>query len=231
MIVESMNYEELEKEISRDFYKLRSTTELRLSAQYDKERRKFKIDKSRTYTKIYPVKTAAKNTWLLFISKAPSKPRYRDADDATINYIVYFYNSKGLTVINRASEGLELFYGHFFKRYNERMNYGIDNSIDIVKKFFSQGGFGVYTKIKKGDKTHTIGVTRDGFSLGELQHNDRLLVNKTFVSRDLASNKQDELEQQLLQSIGRDVLKDMLMESEDLTNANIQNAINGCYID
>ena len=69
MLVEAMNYQEITKEVMRDFEKLRVNTEPRLSDAYEKERRKFKIDKSRTYPKACPVKTATKNTWILFLAK------------------------------------------------------------------------------------------------------------------------------------------------------------------
>jgi len=46
MLVEAMNYQEITKEVMRDFEKLRVNTEPRLSDAYEKERRKFKIDKA-----------------------------------------------------------------------------------------------------------------------------------------------------------------------------------------
>src|SRR3954469_22756268 len=128
MIVESMNHHELKKEVMKDFQRLRDTTEDRLTTEYDKERRKFKIEKNRSYPKIYPVKTASKNTWLIFISKAPAEEIYKGFNTMNVNYVVYFYASTGLSVINVSSVGhLELYYGHFFKRYNERMKLGLTN--------------------------------------------------------------------------------------------------------
>ena len=132
MLVEAMNYQEITKEVMKDFEKLRANTEPRLGDGYEKERRKFKIDKSRTYPKAYSVKTASKNTWILFFSKAPGRDKYQGQDSTTVSYVVYYYTSRGLSVINLSSAGyLELYYGHFFKRYNERMNLNLDKPIEI----------------------------------------------------------------------------------------------------
>jgi hypothetical protein len=144
MLVEAMNYQEITKEVMKDFEKLRDTTEERLGDMYDKERRKFKIDKCRTYPKAYPVKTASKNTWILIFSKTPARDKYTGPDTINVSYVVYYYTSKGLAVINRsAAKYLELYYGHFFKRYNERMKLGLDKPVDIVTNYSLRGSCGV----------------------------------------------------------------------------------------
>ena len=78
MLVESMNPLEITLEIMKDFKRLRSTTAERLGTEYDRERRKLRIETRKTYPKAYPIKTASKNTWLLFISKAPGMKNIKE---------------------------------------------------------------------------------------------------------------------------------------------------------
>jgi len=215
MIVESMDHLELKKEVLRDFQKLRETTEERLAAAYDKERRKFKIEKTRSYSKVYPVKTASKNNWLIFINKAPAQEIYKGFDSMNVCYVVYFYTSTGLSVINIASGHLELYYGHFFKRYNERMKLGLTNTLDAVKKYFANGGFGVYSVVKKDGKDYSIGLSGEGILLGEVIHNRQWVINKTFISRDIMRSDQDATEKELMDTLHNDILKALVTRQDD----------------
>jgi len=235
MLVEAMNYQEITKEVMRDFEKLRVNTEPRLSDAYEKERRKFKIDKSRTYPKACPVKTATKNTWILFFSKGPGKDKYQGIDSTTVTYVVYYYTSRGLTVINLSSGGyLELYYGHFFKRYNERMKLGLDKPIDIVTNYFLYGSHAVYQIINKNDKKCTLGVSPNGFLLGEFLQEERFLINKTFVSRDLTYDEQGEAEKKLIGRLEMDIMRANFTgngaEKARISSA-VFNGLAGDYID
>lgn len=216
MIVASMDHLELKKEVLRDFQKLRDTTEERLASAYDKERRKFKIEKTRSYPKVYPVKTASKNNWLIFFKKAPAQEIYKGFDTMNVCYVVYFYGSAGLSVINIAPGHLELYYGHFFKRYNERMKLGFDNTLDAVKKFFSNGGFGIYSIVKKDGKDYSIGISGDGILLGEAKHNRQWVINKTFISRDIMRPDQDAAEKNLIDTLHNDIIEALITRQDDL---------------
>jgi hypothetical protein len=214
MLVEAMNPDEITREVMKDFNKLSKTTAERLGDEYDRERRKFKIDKTKTYSKAYLIKTASKNTWILFFSKAPAQKKYIGRDSINVGYVVYFYTSKGLSVINRATGNfLELYYGHFFKRYNERMKLNLDKPLDIIKSYFKHGGNVVYSVINKNAHEYTIGICRHGILLGELSHNRQWLINKTFVSRDLARPDQDEVEKKLIDSLELDILRALFTDS------------------
>ena len=209
-----MNFAELEREVARDVEKLRTTTEPRLVAQYDKERRKYKIDKTREYPKMYSVKTASKNNWLIFIRKLPADAVYKGS--VIVCYVVYYYNSKGLSVICYSTRGIDLYYGHFFKRYNERMNLGLSDTLDAVKKYFMQcGGNAIFNTMEKKGKTILIGFSGEGILLGEVQQNGRLYVNKTFVSRDLAYDSQDAMEQELVVSLMNELVSAEVKKIQD----------------
>jgi hypothetical protein len=214
MLVESMNEVEITNEVLKDFSKLRETTSDRLANEYDKERRKFKIDNKKIYPIVYPVKTAAKNTWLLFLSKAPAHERYKGIESINVSYLVYYYNSKGLRVFNCSSGGfIEVYNGHFFKRYNERLNLNLNRPLDIVKSYFMHGCHAVYSVINKNDKKYTIGVSVEGILLGELRYNGQWLINKTFISRDISRPDQDEVEHELINSLKKDIEKALIFNN------------------
>jgi hypothetical protein len=232
MLVESMNPDEITKEVIRDFNKLKETTAERLGDEYDRERRKLKISVDKTYPKAYPIKTASKNTWLLFLSKAPSQEKYKGRDSINVSSIVYYYNSRGLRVIYRSSGNfLEIYNGHFFKRYNERMNLRLERPLDIVKSYFMYGNHSVYSMITKNDKEYTIGVSSEGILLGEFSHNRSWLINKTFISRDLSRPDQDEVEYKLIDSLKKEIEKALrspspgLYEDKIRLDKNIVNAL------
>jgi hypothetical protein len=69
MLVPSMSDNEIRAEVFRDLEKLHQSTIQRLNTEYEKERRKLKIAKERTYLRHYPIKTAAKNNWIIYIGK------------------------------------------------------------------------------------------------------------------------------------------------------------------
>ena len=208
MLVESMNHDEITREVMKDFNKLYETTVERLGDEYDRERRRFKIPVHKTYPKVYPIKTASKNTWLLFFSKAPAFEKYKGRDSINVSYIVYYYNSKGLRVIHRSSGNfLEIYNSHFFKRYNERMNLRLQTPIDIVKSYFMYGGHSIYSIVPKNDRKYTIGISSEGILLGEVRDNGSWLINKTFISRNLSRSDQDEVENKLICSLQKEIIK------------------------
>ena len=176
--------------------------------------RNLKLIKQESYVKTYTVKTAAKNPWILYVRKAPAVDKYKDEDSIHVGFVTYYYGQKGLTVFNISpTSQLQVYYGHFFKRYNERMNRNLSAPIDIVKSFFFHNAYAGFSVIKKHDKDYTIGFSREGILLGELQHDKLWLVNKTFVSRDLSRQHQDEEERVIIAKLRKEIDKAMLLSS------------------
>lgn len=137
MLVESMNHNEISKEVATDWLNIQKSLD-RLANEYDRERRKNKVDKRETYSRAYPLKTNKKNTWIVFFSKAPAVNSYKGLADLNVLAIVYYHNLLGLRVFKLgASGGLVVYNGHLFQRYNERMGLNISNPVDIVKHFLS----------------------------------------------------------------------------------------------
>ena len=236
MLVPSMNPQEITKEVLTDFNKLYDTTATRLGGEYNRERKKLKIDKTKAYIKTYTVKTHSKNPWILYLRKAPAIDKYQDEDSIHVGFVTYYYGGKGLTVFNMSpASQLQVFYGHFFKRYNERMNLNLSTPIDVVKNYFFRNGYAGYSVIPKEGKEYVMGFSPEGILLGELQHNRLWLVNKTFVSRDLSRHDQDEAEKALILKLRKeiDVALRNPMPVDPISNSNMSvvKALEEGYVD
>lgn len=202
MLVQAMNHAEIAAQIYREYDKIYSTTVQRLLNEYDRERRKFKIDKTRMYTKHYAIKTAGKNNWIIFIGKAPSREKYTGTQCTNACCMVYYYTAKGLRVFVPSSKIIFLAYnGHLFKRYNERLNLNLTGTLEAAIHHFTYNGYMHPHVIEKNGELYVIGFCKDGFLLGQIAYNNTWLVWKTFVSRDLAKINQDEMEQQLIDEL------------------------------
>ncbi len=217
MLLPTMTPHEVTAEILRERLKIETSVFDRLFEEYDRERRKLKIDKSKLYPKCYPVKTKGKNTWLLFMQKSPGEPKYRDSCDAVACAVVYYYGAKGLKAIRYNKEGkfMEVFNGHFFVRYNERMKLGLVHMVDMIKAFFNNSGYLQIQRRQEGDKECSVSVCKDGIALGNFYYNPDWLVHKTFISRDLKRYHQDVQENGVLAKMQLRLLKAQLAGSQN----------------
>jgi hypothetical protein len=217
MLLPTMTRQEVNAEIIRETHKIETDVMDRLVEEYDRERRKLKIDKSNTYTKAYPVKTRGKNTWILFIQKSPGIAKYQDETDTATTAVVYYYSAKGLQAFRLHSEKkfMEVFNGHLFVRYNERMKLGLVSMVDMIVAFFTNCGYLQIQRKRIGDKDFTVSICRDGIALGKYYYQPDWLVHKTFISRDLKRNDQDLQENVLMATAQLKLLKAQLTGSQD----------------
>lgn len=206
MLVTSMNPAEINNQIYREYDKLWSSTVTRLVHEYHRERKKLKIDKDRLYTKDYHIKTTSKNNWIICIGKAPSIEKYNNPESTTVTCVVYYYTEKGIRVFNPGSkEAVAVFNGHFFKRYNERLHLNLSKPVDIIVHFFKHSRDIHQTLLPKEQKMYSIGFCKNGMLLGEFNYNEKWLVWKTFISRDLTKRNQEEVEYELINSLQTEV--------------------------
>lgn len=209
MLVPSMNYREITEQVKRDHDKIVATTLLRLGQEYDKERRKFKIDKKRTYTKVYSFKTATKNNWMVVLGKSPSKEVYASPGESlTYAAFTYFFDSTGLRVFQWAQPGvIQAYNSHFFARYNERMGLGLSQPLDIVKHYFINNGHAGYKAVPQANRMHSIGFTTHGLSLGDFLLDEMWVIWRTFVSKDMSRPHQDDIEHELIVELHSEMVK------------------------
>jgi hypothetical protein len=208
MIVESMNWKELQKEIVKDQSNALNTAK-RIVVEYLRERRKKHINKKSPYIRWYDIKTVNKNRWIIGLEKSPSDEKYQ----GVLNFqpYVYFYTSTGIKVVKILSQGGGLHYytGHVFQRYNERMELGIKEPIDLVKRFFTNNGDSYGKIISKGDTEYAIYVCRDGLILAEVIENREWIYNRTFISRNLMNKDQQDLEQELTSILQQEIADEL----------------------
>ncbi len=204
MLLTTMTPAEINTQIYREYDKLYSTTVIRLLYEYDRERKKLKIDKTRLYTKDYHVKTKDKNKWIIFIGKAPAIDKYNGPQTTAVNCSVYYHTEKGIRVFNPCPNDIvEVYNSHFFARYNERLGLNLTNTVDIITHFFKYNRDHKVVTDEKGDRMLTTGFCKHGLLLGEydISYNYDWLVWKTFVSRNLTRKDQKKTENEILQEI------------------------------
>jgi len=206
MIVETFTNKELINEVLQDWNEAINHLDT-LAKDYDKNRRKFKFNKDRPFAKSYLVKSKRLNNWLFILDKAPSVS-YKDTGSINICSLVYYYTSSGLRVIKVMPEGgLSVYNGHLFTRFNERLNLGLIEPLDIVKRFFSVNGYFISKVIPKGDREFTLSTCKEGLLLGELQEERTLLIHKTFINKDQLREEQKDIEQELIDNLQKEIIE------------------------
>lgn len=202
-----MNHKEVAAEFMRDLTIIKDRTLPRLQTEYDRERKKLKINLLKEYPKVYSIKTKAKNNWLIFLRGSTLNHKYCGIHDIRHCCVTYYYEKRGLVVLREHKEGkwIELFWGHFFKRYNERLNLGLSQPIDAVKRYFINNP-ALFHKLHNEDNCqYSIGVSKEGFVFGQLI-NDTFLVNKTFISKEMASRKKKDFEDLCLATLSQELI-------------------------
>jgi hypothetical protein len=196
MLLSNMNTSEIKTQLRRDYEKLEKSTLPRLCQEYDRERKRLKIDKERTWAKAYTVKTASKNNWIISLQKRPTMERYKGLEAVIGCPVTYYYDHVGLVVLHwtPGTEIVQSYNGHFFERYNERMALGLTSPLEIVKYFFQYNGHAHYVTFQKDGTCHLVGFSKDGLMLGLYHEKDNWMKWKTFVSRDLVREDQEEME-------------------------------------
>jgi hypothetical protein len=230
-----MNYQEIAQNVKRDHDKIVATTLLRLGQEYDKERRKFRIDKKRTYTKLYSFKTASKNNWMVVLGKAPAKETYVSPQESlTYAALTYFFDTTGLKVFQWTVPGvIQAYNSHFFTRYNERMQLGFHEPLDIVRHYFIHNAHPGYEVVPQKRRFHSIGFTAHGLMLGDFLVEDMWVQWRTFVTRDLIRPEQDQIEFELILQLQAVMMKALKTEKTNVVLADYKwnqlLALNGHY--
>jgi hypothetical protein len=206
MLVPAMNRHEVLSEIKRDQKKLVETSYPRLVKEYEKERKKLKINKTEAWGKVYQIRTAAKNNWLVFIAKCPAAPVYNNEFDLVCGCFVYQHTNKGMQVMRQMQNGtgVEVFNGHVFARFNQRLHLNLTNPLDIVKRFFLHNGYNTTDLQEKNGKLFSTAMCKEGLLLGNYYKDPFWLIHKTFISKEL--ERKDQLKKE------REMLLDMQIE-------------------
>lgn len=206
-----MTPHEIFREVRADFDTIMSTSIDRLVTKYNRERIKRKVPKEKEYMRCYPLKSARKNPWLIFICKSTETERFKGS--AGISGVTYYYGKQGIRAIEVLSNKVNVYNGHLFSRYNERLGLGITLPIDRITRFFTVGHSGVSKEGLPDEfgRTFHILLTSEGVALGESQSDDLWIVFKTFVSNDMLHKTQ----RQSVQSIQRYIEMESDQQQDD----------------
>jgi hypothetical protein len=210
MLLTTMTDAEISTQIHKEYSILWDTTVERLLGEYDRERRKLKVDKASTYEKDYRVKTHGKNNWIICIGKQPSYPKYTGDESTCITCAVYYHAERGTRVLIPADGGrTSVFNPHFFHRYNERLNLQLQKPLDVIVHFLKNSK-DIYDYLSPHqNKIKVNGYCKNGLLFGELSPDKKWLVWKTFVSRDLAKPEQEQMEAILKGQLAKQLLDDL----------------------
>lgn len=227
-----MNHKEVAAEFMRDLEKIKATTLERLLLEYDRERRKWKINPAKDYAKVYTIKTKAKNNWIIILRKPYSIEKYKDTGDICYCCISYYHDKNGLTVLRPrdTDECIEAYWGHFFNRYNERMHLNLSSIVEVIKTFFLNSGcVGYHIYPERNNKT--VGICSEGFLFGNLDKESNWIINKTFVSKEIAFDNQNKAGQKILAQFGSKLLLQLFDENsnerDNLYNADLVLSLTG----
>ena len=203
-----MTSAEINTQISREVLKLKETTFPRLMQEYDRERRKLKVDKNSPYCKDYRIKTAGKNNWIICVNKSLAHPKYRGIQDAAISCGVYYYSEKGIRLFGPEEDGsLNVFNGHFLNRYNERLCLGLSSLTDIMVHFLKNDRQSYYQTKTENGKDSAIAFCKNGMMLGQAECTDRYkwLIWKTFVNKELTRKYQEKTNESLFHYFSKEI--------------------------
>jgi len=230
MLLESMNEKEITAQLQQEYRKILDTTLPRISHEYEKERKKLKIDKTRTYHKEYCIKTAGKNSWMIFVGKQPSVPKFKDAYSTYQVCCTYYHTKKGLQIFvpEPTQTLLMVYYGHFFKRYNERLHLNLPDTLAAVKHYFKNNIYLHADIWAEKEHIYAVAITKYGLMLGNVMYENKWVLWKTFVSRDLLRKDQDEMEIELITQLQAQIAE-KLEKNEPYDKMKLQNTMSILY--
>ena len=185
--------------LRRDYKYLKVNVIPRLERLYNDRRKNNHVSERSFYSRMYPVKSATGNNWLLFLQKSQLVKRYIDQKSIAILAVTYHYCEKGINAFYLDEKGRIVgFNAHFFDRYNERMNLNLQHPLDIVKAFFKGGALCLRGTIGRGERKQPIALRTDGFQLGEYHIKDGYMEWRTFISKDIARPGQQRIAGKLM---------------------------------
>lgn len=190
MLLESMSRKEITKEVLNDYDKFfHNSTGKRLREEYEQERIKRHIKKEAEYERSYEIKTKSKNRWVFVYYKEPLSKKYQSYKDCAMIIFTYYYTKKGICIfIVKDHNMIEVYYGHLFSRYRERMGLDMPNLLDVAIHYLKINSFCIYKYLPEQDGTlKLLGIVKDGYQLGEKDMEYRWYLLKTFIAKTTAN--------------------------------------------
>lgn len=186
MLVPAMNLAEIRKEIAKDFEIVERKS---LYVMKDLKRQHAPL-RDKRIIKVYDYHSKFKNNWIFKL----------DVDKrASISvYLVWYIGNRGLTAIQTFTKTNCLFYytSHYFKRYNERLNLGINDPKKLLHTFMHNHlayKFEFLEEIAPG-VLKFFAYTKNGVALGTYIHSQNYYKMNTFITHDMLKGNQLEIQ-------------------------------------
>ncbi|MCG3166273.1 MAG: hypothetical protein POELPBGB_02051 [Bacteroidia bacterium] len=188
MLVSSMNLSEIRKEINKDI-----DIVVRKSMFVAEDVRKANAPlRGKRIIQTFDYVSKHKNNWIYRI----------DIDKRGIlsNYLAWYYNDRGLAGIEAFpnSEYLLYFTTHYFKRYNERMNFGITEPKVLLHTFMNNHTAYTFQNLEEVSPGiwKIFAVTKNGVALGTCITSLKFVKMNTFITHSMLKGNQLEIEAQ-----------------------------------
>ncbi len=226
MLVSTMTYLEIDHEVNQDYTDIIKSNALYLfRREYYLNRKSKGISAKKEFPVYKEISSKRKNKWYLLAKKQEEITKYQHEDDTTIGLFMYHFGEKGFRVYLATDAGHTLIYnGHLFDRYNERMCLGMTDLREIAKEYFihnlqvhhqMMGGMNEHGKVK------SVGISKHGFALGELQFQPFWTIHKTFLKHGDANNFSNAAIQDLIDNLARRIATN----TKDTSPEEIENQI------
>ncbi len=217
MLVNTMTDSEVYIEVVKDYQAIQHSID-RIVKDYDKKRRKNKIDKKKSYSQSHSFKSKLKNNWTLVLNKSLSSNSYKGLDSIAWTVYTYYFSKIGLRVLKipASNEGLIVYNGHLFNRYNTRMSLGLNEPLEKVKHFFTNNPTQM-GKAREGKDgvLYTMTKVKNGLLLGDVQMNGEWAVYKTFITNEMMHKEQDDTIRTFIDSFKKELSEDINKEDFD----------------
>ncbi|MCF8276628.1 MAG: hypothetical protein K9J17_07830 [Flavobacteriales bacterium] len=186
MLVPAMNLEEIRKEIAKDFEIVE-----RKSRYVEKDLKRLHAPlRDKRIIKVYDYHSKFKNNWIFKwdVDKKVSIPVY----------LIWYIGHRGLTAIQTFPRTDCLFYytSHYFKRYNERLDLGINDPKQLLHTFMHNHlayTFQYLEEVNRG-VWKFFAYTKNGVALGTYIRSCNYYKMNTFITHDMLKGDQLEIE-------------------------------------
>lgn len=214
MLISTMTSEEIQDEIYKDYSRLTNSSTLsRLAIDYTLIRKKNRIHPKETYPIYFKIKTKSKNNWLIQYKKDEDSNKFISEENCSTILLTSYQSGIGIRVFLATPSGiLKVYNGHFFNRYQERMNLPNMPAIELVKTFFKDNLDSLQRFYKRNDENRYLftDIFTDGIGMGHIEivkPNVIWFINNTFLPNSMLSEKQWEGKDHLSYLIAKNLIE------------------------
>lgn len=178
--------------------------------EYDKIRRRNKIDKEAEFPKCFQFRTPSKNNWMCFVSKAESEKSYKGEDYSAISFFLYYYDDYGIRVFHPTMNFYTSIYNSsVFNTYGKKMNLEYQDQLELIKHYMTYNRITYLHYQKEQNKIDVLGIVRDGFLFGEYIPDVRIVIYKDFITKDMVNLIPEDRKKLIVQQLERDILRQL----------------------